>query len=97
MPLETLEAIRLLTNLETARNKLLQIVLFGQPELDQHLELPNMRQLRERITHSFHVPAMAPALVAEFLDFRLRAAGREGPAVFSPAGWKPAPRNTPRP
>jgi len=88
MPLETLEAIRLLTNLETARSKLLQIVLFGQPELDQHLELPNMRQLRERITHSFHVPAMEPALVADFLDFRLRAAGHDGPAVFSPAAAK---------
>ena len=85
MPLETLEAIRLLTNLETARSKLLQIVLFGQPELDEHLELPSMRQLRERITHSFHVPAMEPALVADFLDFRLRAAGHDGPAVFSAA------------
>jgi type II secretory pathway predicted ATPase ExeA len=83
MPLDTLEAIRLLTNLETARSKLLQIVLFGQPELDDHLELSSMRQLRERITHSFHVPAMAPDLVAEFLDFRLRAAGRDGPSVFS--------------
>lgn len=88
MPLETLEAIRLLTNLETARSKLLQIVLFGQPELDEHLELPSMRQLRERITHSFHVPAMEPALVAEFLDFRLRAAGHDGPAVFSAAAAK---------
>jgi type II secretory pathway predicted ATPase ExeA len=46
MPLDTLEAIRLLTNLETARSKLLQIVLFGQPELDQHLELASMRQLK---------------------------------------------------
>ena len=88
MPLETLEAIRLLTNLETARSKLLQIVLFGQPELDEHLELSSMRQLRERITHSFHVPAMEPALVAEFLDFRLRAAGHDGPAVFSAAAAK---------
>nr|WP_315398966.1 AAA family ATPase [uncultured Duganella sp.] len=88
MPLETLEAIRLLTNLETAHSKLLQIVLFGQPELDAHLALPGMRQLRERITHSFEVPAMEPALVAEFLAFRLRAAGHDGPAVFSPAAAK---------
>ena len=88
MPLETLEAIRLLTNLETARSKLLQIVLFGQPELDQHLELASMRQLRERITHSFHVPAIEPGLVAEFLAFRLRAAGHDGPEVFSPAAAK---------
>ncbi|MBA5687545.1 ExeA family protein [Rugamonas apoptosis] len=83
MPLATLEEIRLLTNLETARNKLLQIVLFGQPELDEHLDLASMRQLKERITHSFEVPAMAPELVPEFLDFRLRAAGHTGPALFS--------------
>ncbi|MBA5606722.1 AAA family ATPase [Duganella sp. FT3S] len=83
MPLATLEEIRLLTNLETARNKLLQIVLFGQPELDEHLDLASMRQLKERITHSFDVPAMPPELVPEFLDFRLRAAGYAGPALFS--------------
>jgi type II secretory pathway predicted ATPase ExeA len=86
MPLDTLEAIRLLTNLETASSKLLQIVLFGQPELDAHLDLPGMRQLKERITHSFEVPAMDPALVAEFLAFRLAAAGHDGAdgPVFSP-------------
>jgi type II secretory pathway predicted ATPase ExeA len=83
MPLETLEEIRLLTNLETARNKLLQIVLFGQPELDEHLNLASMRQLKERITHSFEVPAMAPELVPEFLDFRLCAAGFDGAPLFS--------------
>jgi MSHA biogenesis protein MshM len=83
MPLATLEEIRLLTNLETARNKLLQIVLFGQPELDEHLDLASMRQLKERITHSFEVPAMAPDLVPEFIDFRLRAAGYAGPPLFS--------------
>jgi type II secretory pathway predicted ATPase ExeA len=85
MPLDTLEAIRLLTNLETARSKLLQIVLFGQPELDQHLELASMRQLKERITHSFCVPALQADLTGDFLAFRLRAAGHAGPALFSPA------------
>lgn len=83
MPLDTLEAIRLLTNLETASSKLLQIVLFGQPELDRHLDLPSMRQLKERITHSFEVPALAQSLVAEFLAFRLAAAGHDGVPVFS--------------
>jgi len=83
MPLDTLEEIRLLTNLETARNKLLQIVLFGQPELDTHLNLSRMRQLKERITHSFEVPVMPADLVPEFIDFRLRAAGYEGPPLFS--------------
>ena len=55
MPQETLEQIRLLSNLETSHAKLLQIVLFGQPELDEHLNLPHMRQLKERITHSFRL------------------------------------------
>ena len=54
MPLETLEEIRLLSNLETHRAKLLQIVLFGQPELDRNLDEPSIRQLRERIVHSFN-------------------------------------------
>ena len=61
MPIETLEEIRLLSNLESNRDKLLQIVLFGQPELDQHLGLPNMRQLKERITHSFKLAPLLPA------------------------------------
>ena len=55
MPLATLEEIRLLSNLETKNDKLLQIVLFGQPELDDNLRQPNIRQLRERITHSFRL------------------------------------------
>jgi type II secretory pathway predicted ATPase ExeA len=83
MPLETLEEVRLLTNLETARHKLLQIVLFGQPELDEHLALPRMRQLRERITHCFSVPSMPRDQIPDFLGFRLRAAGYQGPDIFS--------------
>ena len=53
MPVDTLEEIRLLSNLETKNEKLLQIVLFGQPELDDNLSKPQIRQLRERITHRF--------------------------------------------
>lgn len=83
MPLDTLEEIRLFSNLETAHHKLLQIVLFGQPELDQNLNLPSMRQLKERITHSFVVPPMPASLIPEFLMFRMRAAGYHGPNVFS--------------
>ncbi|QGZ42761.1 type II secretory pathway predicted ATPase ExeA [Pseudoduganella flava] len=85
MPLDTLEAVRLLTNLETSRHKLLQIVLFGQPELDEHLALPRMRQLDERITHSFVVPLLPPGQVGEFLAFRLRAAGHPDGALFTAA------------
>nr|WP_315472354.1 AAA family ATPase [uncultured Undibacterium sp.] len=88
MPLDTLEEIRLFSNLETAHHKLLQIVLFGQPELDENLNLASMRQLKERITHSFLVPPMPPALIPEFLMFRMRAAGYHGPNVFSKAAIK---------
>src|SRR5689334_24911333 len=55
MPEDTLEQVRLLSNLESSRHKLLQIVLFGQPELDETLAKPSLRQLRDRITHSFRM------------------------------------------
>lgn len=82
MPLDTLEEIRLLTNLETEREKLLQIVLFGQPELDVHLADPRIRQLRERITHSFNLGPLAANMVAEYVGHRLRAAGHPNGDVF---------------
>ena len=82
MSLQTLEEIRLFTNLETAHHKLLQIVLFGQPELDEHLNTPSMRQLKERITNSFSVPPLKPANLPEYLMFRLRSAGYQGPDLF---------------
>jgi len=83
MPLATLEEIRLLSNLETKNDKLLQIVLFGQPELDDNLRLPNIRQLRERITHSFRLEPLAQGEIREYLMFRMRAAGYHGPDLFS--------------
>jgi len=84
MPLGTLEEIRLLSNLETGTEKLLQIVLFGQPELDTHLALPHMRQLRERITHGFVLAPLPPRDVKDYVNFRLRAAGYRGPDLFGP-------------
>jgi len=88
MPIETLEEIRLLSNLESNRHKLLQIVLFGQPELDQHLALPNMRQLKERITHGFTLEPLVRSDVESYVDFRMRAAGYRGPSVFAPPAMK---------
>lgn len=88
MPLATLEEVRLLSNLETGTDKLLQIVLFGQPELDEHLALPNMRQLKERITHSFTLSPLPPHTVSEYIWFRLRAAGYHGPELFGPEALK---------
>jgi type II secretory pathway predicted ATPase ExeA/septal ring-binding cell division protein DamX len=85
MPIATLEEIRLLSNLETSNDKLLQIVLFGQPELDDNLRQPHIRQLRERITHSFRLEPLRPEEVREYLMFRMRAAGYRGPDLFSPA------------
>jgi len=85
MPLATLEEIRLLSNLETRNDKLLQIVLFGQPELDDNLRQPNIRQLRERITHSFRLEPLDVNEIREYLMFRMRAAGYRGPDLFSPA------------
>jgi MSHA biogenesis protein MshM len=84
MPLATLEEIRLLSNLETKHDKLLQMVLFGQPELDVNLNQSHIRQLRERITHSFNLSPLHTKEVADYLIFRLRAAGYFGPHLFSP-------------
>jgi type II secretory pathway predicted ATPase ExeA len=83
MPISTLEEIRLLSNLETQHHKLLQIVLFGQPELDENLRQQNIRQLRERITHSFGLIPLDNEDVRAYLTFRLQAAGYHGPDLFS--------------
>jgi MSHA biogenesis protein MshM len=88
MPLETLEEIRLLSNLESNRHKLLHIVLFGQPELDQHLALPNMRQIKERIIHSFKLEPLVRDDVTQYVEFRMRAAGYKGPSVFTSGALK---------
>ena len=84
MPIATLEEIRLLSNLETKQHKLLQIVLFGQPELDDNLRKTEIRQLRERITHSFSLAPLGAEEVREYLAFRLHAAGYHGPDLFAP-------------
>lgn len=88
MPPETLEEIRLLSNLESNRHKLLQIVLFGQPELEAHLNQPAMRPLKERITHSFRLGPLVRADIDSYIDFRMRAAGYRGRNAFSPAAQK---------
>jgi hypothetical protein len=84
MPPETLEEIRLLSNLESNRHKLLQIVLFGQPELDERLSDTSMRQLKERITHNFALEPLRRSDIPAYLMFRIRAAGYHGPDLFTP-------------
>lgn len=83
MPAETLEEIRLLSNLESRRSKLLQLVMFGQPELNDILGRADMRQLKERITHNFVLEPLVRDDIAHYLDFRLRAAGYRGPDLFT--------------
>ena len=88
MPVETLEEIRLFSNLETHRDKLMQIILFGQPELDRNLSARNIRQLRERITHSFQLQPMNKQEASAYIRFRLSAAGCPCPTLFTPrAEW----------
>jgi type II secretory pathway predicted ATPase ExeA len=82
MPEETLEEVRLLSNLESNRHKLLQIVLFGQPELDATLAKPGLRPLRDRVTHAFRMRPLSDAEAAKYLSFRMRAAGYRGPEIF---------------
>jgi type II secretory pathway predicted ATPase ExeA len=84
MPEETLEQVRLLSNLESSRHKLLQIVLFGQPELDSALAKPSLRQLKDRVTHAFSMRALTAPEVAAYISFRMRGAGYRGPEVFTP-------------
>jgi MSHA biogenesis protein MshM len=85
MPLDTLEEIRLLSNLETDENKLLQIILFGQPELDQNLCEQSIRQLRERITHNFELEALTQDEIHNYLNFRMREVGYTGPELINTA------------
>ncbi|MFO7543539.1 MAG: AAA family ATPase [Thiobacillus sp.] len=83
--LDNLEFLRLLTNLETATDKLLQIVMFGQPELDTHLADPSIRQMKDRITLNLNLSPLTEAEVAAYLHTRLAVAGYRGPDLFSPA------------
>jgi MSHA biogenesis protein MshM len=83
MPEQTLEALRLLTNIETEQVKLFQVVLFAQPELDALLAQPSLRQLRQRITFSFEIEALDRDGVERYVGHRLATAGYNGPSLFS--------------
>jgi type II secretory pathway predicted ATPase ExeA len=80
---EVLEEIRLLTNLETSTEKLLQIVLTGQPELEEKLKLPQLRQLRQRITMRCRTAPLSLEETFGYIAERLRIAGANGEPVFS--------------
>ena len=83
MPLKSLETLRLLTNLETEKRKLVQVILFGQPELDRKLAHESVRQLRQRITFQHHLGTLTREELAHYLAHRLTVAGHSGDTVFS--------------
>ena len=83
IPVVSLEALRLLTNLETEKRKLLQIVLFGQPELNRKLELESVRQLAQRIIFHYHLGPLRRDDLDFYLAHRLRVAGYGGSRLFS--------------
>lgn len=88
MPLESLEALRLLSNLETEKRKLLQLVMLGQPELDAKLARPEIRQLQQRITFHYRLPGLEQSEVASYVSHRLRVAGYRGDDLFSKGALK---------
>jgi MSHA biogenesis protein MshM len=88
MPLRTLETVRLLTNLETEKRKLMQVVLFGQPELDRKLASESVRQLRQRITFQYTLKTLGRHEVADYVAHRLTIGGYSGPAPFTSGALK---------
>jgi MSHA biogenesis protein MshM len=82
MPIETLETLRLLSNLETEKRKLLQVILFGQPELEQKLARNSIRQLRQRITYQYRLSGLTRAELRDYLAHRMNIAGYRGGPVF---------------
>src|SRR5690554_5543907 len=83
LPSDSLEALRLISNLETESRKLLHIVLFGQPELDERLAAREHRQLRQRISFSYHLQAMSVQELARYISHRLHIGGYKGPPMMS--------------
>jgi MSHA biogenesis protein MshM len=88
MPDDSLEALRLLTNLETEKRKLLQVVLFGQPELDTRLSQRKLRQLKQRIVFSYQLQPFDQKTLSDYVQHRLQIAGYHGPVLFRPRAIK---------
>jgi len=85
---EVLEEVRLLTNLETTREKLLQVILIGQPELAALLEQPKLRQLAQRVTARYHLEPLSRAETHAYVRHRLAVAGRRSDVLFTEAALR---------
>ncbi len=79
---ETLEGVRLLSNLETEKEKLLQVVLIGQPELDRKLSQPKLRQIKQRVAVRCTLGALGEGEVSSYIEYRLAASGYKGGELF---------------
>jgi type II secretory pathway predicted ATPase ExeA len=88
MPPDSLQEIKLLSNLETAQHKLMQIVLFGQPELNELLALPRLRQVRDRVVHRFELQPLSDDDAVTYIAHRLRRAGWRGARLFQQKALK---------
>nr|WP_136251348.1 AAA family ATPase [Ningiella ruwaisensis] len=99
LPDESIEALRLMTNLETESQKLMQVVLFGQPELNDKIAQPKLRQLRQRITFSYNLQQMNTDQILQYTRHRLRVAGHKDGELFNLATCQSlqiASKGTPR-
>lgn len=85
---EALEGLRLLSNLETDQEKLIQIVLMGQPELQARLDQPSLRQLKQRVALQCRLVPLRDEEVCRYIDFRLRASGYTGKRLFHPDAYR---------
>lgn len=84
MPIETMESLRLLTNMETEKRKLLQVIIFGQPELEDKLNHPSIRQLKQRIAFHYCLTPLVRDEVDYYIQHRLAMAGHAGGRLFTP-------------
>jgi len=82
LPEDCLETVRLLTNLETEKSKLLHVVLLGQPELDENLDKKSVRQLKQRITFTYQLSPLSDSVIHGYLTHRMQVAGYSGPELF---------------
>lgn len=96
MPIETLEALRLLSNLETENRKLLQVIIFGQPELEERLNHPSVRQLRQRITFHYQLKPLSEEELTYYIQHRLAVAGYSRGRLFTAQALRQLARDSHR-
>ncbi len=84
LTLRVLEEVRLLSGIETTKEKVLRIILAGQPELNDKLDAPELEQLAQRIRLRFHLPALTAAEMRAYILHRLEVAGSQGREIFAP-------------